>query len=114
MERSSTVDIIDVLVELSPWLWITAVLFFGIGDMITTFVGLYMEWAVEAGPVASWLINQYGIEMLFLLKVVTFLAFYKFWKLIPDPYNIGIPLGLTILGAEVTVWNISILFVSVT
>ena len=90
-------------------LWILAIVFFGIGDLVTTYVGLSLGRAVEVGPVAVIASKQFGIAVLLPLKLLTFGLAYLLWRVTPRPYRIGVPLGLAILGIMVTVWNIVIL-----
>ncbi|MDX1745335.1 MAG: DUF5658 family protein [Halobacteriales archaeon] len=105
---------IDVLIRWTPWLWVAAILFFGLGDILTTVVGLSMNWAVEAGPLAATLIDSYGLTIVLALKAGAFALFYVVWRIVPSPYAVGVPLGLTVLGFEVTFWNMIVLFAAVT
>lgn len=114
MATTSSSGSIDVLIEWTPWLWVTAIVFFGLGDLITTIVGLSMNWAVEAGPLAATLIDQFGLLVILVLKTGAFVFFYGVWRLTPSPYAVGVPLGLTVLGAEVTFWNTLVVVYAVT
>lgn len=105
---------LDVLIRWTPWLWLAAIVFFGLGDILTTVVGLWMNWAVEAGPLAASLIDQHGLAVVLVLKAAAFALFYAVWRVTPSPYAVGVPLGLTVLGFEVTFWNMIVLFAAVT
>jgi hypothetical protein len=86
-------------------LWAFAVGFYGVGDLLTTVVGVSSGRAVEAGPVAAELVGLYGLGAVFPLKVGSLLAFYVLWRLVPDPHAAGVPLGLVLTGAVLTGWN---------
>lgn len=100
----------DRLAARSPHLWALTIAFFGIGDVLTTLVGLPLARVVEAGPVAGPLMSLYGTtEVMLLLKTGTVGVCYLFWRVTPAPYNIGIPLGLASLGVLVTTWNLAVI-----
>lgn len=90
-------------------LWIVGILFFGVGDLVTTSVGIGVAGVVEGNPVAEPLIRQYGVGALAGLKALTFAGCYLVWRLTVRPYNTGIPLGLAVLGVSVTAWNLFVL-----
>ena len=89
-------------------LWFVAVLLFGAGDALTTAIGLSMG-AVELHPFFGDLIEEYVLLVIIPLKIATFCLCYVLWALVPWPFRIGVPIGLTILGTIVTVWNIYII-----
>lgn len=94
------------LVRISPpWLWLGAVLFFGVGDVVTTAVGLSVPGVVEADPIARPLLREFGLAALLALKAAAFGACYLGWAIVPRPYCRGVPLGLAGLGLVVTAWN---------
>lgn len=90
-------------------LWILAVAFFGVGDVVTTVVGLTAGHLVEVGPIAAPVIDQYGLGALVVLKVAAFGFCYLIWRGTPSPSSVGVPLGLATFGVLVTVWNASLL-----
>lgn len=93
----------------APLLWGLAVGFYCVGDLLTTVVGLTSGRAVEAGPVASVLVDQHGLVAVFPLKLGSLLFFYLLWRVVPRPHAVGIPLGLAALGTLLTVWNTLVL-----
>lgn len=93
--------------------WIVAVLFFGIGDLATTGIGLGFDGITEVGPLAAPLIAQYGFAALVVLKLAVFTGCYVCWRYMPRPQSVGIPLGLALLGVWVTGWNIQIVLFAV-
>lgn len=95
----------DRLVALTPWLWGLAILTYGLTDIFTTYLGLATGVAVEASPVASAVFGDDQFAFIYLAKFSIFGLFYLLWRETPRPYNVGIPLGLGILGAFITIWN---------
>ena len=86
-------------------LWVIAVLFFGIGDVVTTVIGLKTAGVVEVHPIAAALFERSILASMVVLKSAAFGSCYVLWKLTPDPYSVGVPLGLIVLGVCVTLWN---------
>ncbi len=93
------------LQRLQPTLWLLAVASFGVGDLVTTAVGLRLSGVVEAGPLVGPLIDRYGVGSLFVLKLLTIAVSYGVWRVLPTTSRVGIPLGLAVLGIVVTGWN---------
>lgn len=109
-ERGESVPAaIAVLIDNEPFLWSCAIVFFGVGDLVTTTVGLRMKYFVEVGPIVAPLIRDYGIVAMIGLKGFVFVVCYGMWRLVPCPHNVGAPLGLAVLGALLTGWNTTLL-----
>ncbi|RLM90795.1 hypothetical protein D3D02_03260 [Halobellus sp. Atlit-38R] len=100
---------IELLESLTPLWWQGAIVFFLLGDSLTTFVGYQMHTVVEASPVAAWFISTYGILLLVPVKVAVVCGFYGLYRVTPRPHDIGVPLGLCALGFVVTVWNSAVI-----
>lgn len=90
-------------------LWLLAALGFGVGDVVTTSVGLGTAGVVEANPLLLASLQPLDLVTMVALKVAVFAGCYLFWKRIPDPYAIGVPLGLALSGGLVTAWNVHVL-----
>lgn len=90
-------------------LWVIAVLFFGLGDVVTTSVGLEMVGVVEANPVAAALVERSGVGAIIVQKGAVIGGGYALWVHTPRPYRLGVPLGLALLGVLVTTWNFHVL-----
>lgn len=90
-------------------LWIAGILCFGVGDLLTTVAGLQVAGVIEGNAVPALLVERYGVGALFGLKLIGLGACYVLWRVSPRPYNLGIPLGLALLGAVVTLWNVRVL-----
>jgi len=104
---------IEILEEHTLLWWYGAIAFFLVGDLVTTFVGLQQGTIVEASPVAAYLINAYGLVLIVPLKLLVVCGFYVIYRIVPDPHNLGIPLGLCALGFVVTVWNGAVIVAAV-
>jgi len=89
----------------TPLLWAGAVLSYVGGDLVTTVVGLRYTALVEVGPLATVLLAESGFEALVGLKLGLVGLLVVVWKLVPRPVSVGIPLGLTIVGSTITLWN---------
>lgn len=102
-----------ISVDSDRFLWITAVAFFGVGDFVTTAVGLQFDRITEVGPVAAFLYYEFGLLPILGLKLAAFAACYCIWRLFPRPYNIGAPLAFAIVGFFATAWNLAVITVVV-
>lgn len=91
--------------------WVAAILMFGVGDVVTTLVGISAFGAVEASPVAGPVVETIGLWTLVPLKAATLVAFYGLFTYAPTDYREGVPLGLTLLGSAAVGWN-SVLLVA--
>lgn len=93
----------------TAYLWLGAVLFFVVGDVVTTSVGLGLDPIVELGPVVGPLIARYGLAVMIALKVGVVGLCYGLYCCVPRPHDVGVPLGLALLGLVVTGWNLALL-----
>jgi hypothetical protein len=98
-----------VLRRRSTSLWLSAVLFYGFGDTVTTLIGLNTVHVEETSPIVSRFVEYGGIGGLFAVKFLTLAAFYLAWRYLPFPGRVGIPVALSLVGIVVTVWNLLML-----
>lgn len=98
----------DAFGTLEARLWLGAILFFGVGDVVTTSVGLSAPGVREVGLLRS-VITRHGVVAVVTLKLLTFAACYLLWRAAPQPHAVGVPLGLVVLGIPVTGWNVAVL-----
>ena len=89
----------------TPRLWLAAVATFGVGDLLTTGVGLSHPRIVEAGPVPELFPRQHGLPGLVGLKVLVFGTLFALWTRLPEPHRVGVPLAIALVGVVVVVWN---------
>ena len=94
---------------MESWLWVVAVVFYGVGDSVTTYVGLNSSDVAEAGPVAVHLLDGGGIGALVVLKLALFVTCFGVWRVARTPGRIAIPLALAVTGLLVTTWNAAVI-----
>lgn len=92
-----------------PLLWGAVVLFFGVGDVVTTGAGLASGVAAEAGPVVARAIAHLGLPGMVLLKAAVIGIAYLAWRLLPEPEAATVPLAFATVGVAVTAWNLQLL-----
>lgn len=97
------------LLEPPSRMWLFAVIFFGIGDLVTTAIGLTVGSSAEANPLVAMLVHRYGVVVLLPLKATLLGAIYAVWRWFPIPYPAVVPFALALLGVVVTVWNTGVL-----
>jgi hypothetical protein len=90
-------------------LWGLAVCFFGVGDLVTTGIGLRTGQVVEVGPVAGPLVRALGFPGMVVLKLLFLAGCFIAWRRVPDPDRVGIPLALAVMGVLITAWNLWVL-----
>lgn len=105
-------DVVDILRSFTPELWLTAFVFFVVGDLVTTAVGLFNGGVAEVGPVVAPIMAEHGLLIMVPLKALAIGICYAVWRLVPAPHAVGVPLGLATLGVLVTGWNFGVLVVS--
>lgn len=101
--------VITALIDREHYLWWSAIVFFGIGDLLTTGVGLQFDQLIEVGPLTAPVIKRYGLAAMIALKALAFACCAAVWWFTPRPYNVGVALGLAVFGVIVTIWNLSLL-----
>lgn len=80
---------------------------FVVGDLVTTFIGLYYypSKIIEGNAIPAMIINEFGLWTLIPIKIAIFGMFYILYRWTPAPHRIGVPIGLTTIGVVVTAWN---------
>jgi len=109
--RTSRASFLDSLgrITIDDSLWIAAIALFGVGDLVTTVYFIVEFGAVESHPiVAAGLEAAGGLWILAPWKGAAIAVFYGMYRITPDSMAIGVPLGLALLGAVLTVWNVII------
>ncbi|XVH32929.1 DUF5658 family protein [Haloferacaceae archaeon DSL9] len=97
--------------ELSPaeiqW-WVAALLFYGVGDYVTTVVAVRVDGIVEANPVVTLLLSERPSPLGFAaLKLAALsICFFGFYSISGTALAIFIPITIALLGAVVTVSNL--------
>jgi hypothetical protein len=96
----------DVFEKSDEMLWVSAVLLYGVGDTATTFWGLSVDGIGEAGPVAAFFFDTYGLYSFLGVKLAVFAVFYAVWLAVHTPARTAVPLALVVVGGVVTSWNL--------
>lgn len=89
-------------------LWPVAVLGFGVGDIVTTVVGLQLVGVVELNPLVIGLLRVSALGTMVGLKLLVLCGGYLLWRRLPRTSAVGVPLGLAVLGVVVTAWNLHV------
>lgn len=92
--------------------WIAAVLTFGLLDVLLTAVAVGSGLAVEQHPLVNEAIRRYSLAVLPLWKAATLGIFYAIYRATPRSYQVGVPLGLALLGSTVAAWNAIVILIS--
>lgn len=103
----------DRIEEVRTKLWGAVFVFFCVGDLATTHVGLSIPGIVEAGPVVAPLLREHGLVAMIGLKGATVGVAYGVARVAPHPQALGVPLGLALVGVCVTAWNLVVLGLTV-
>lgn len=90
-------------------MWVIAICFFGLGDALTTGIGLGLTGVFEANPLLRPLGRDAALLAMAGTKTAILAGSYLVWTRTADPYRTGIPLGLAALGVAVTSWNLQVL-----
>lgn len=88
---------------------VAAVLLYGVGDVATTAVGLAVPGIVEANPTARPVLVAHGVPGLIAFKAVVMGCFFAVASALPARHRVAVPLGLVLVGAAVTAWNLLII-----
>lgn len=106
---SGSPGVVATAVDNQSALWAVAVLFYGLGDGVTTLLGLQGDGASEAGPVALYAIEYGGVPGFLAVKFSFIGVCFGVWYLVDTPGRVAIPLALAVVGVAVTAWNLFVL-----
>jgi uncharacterized membrane protein len=90
-------------------LWLIAGLCFGVGDVVSTSIGLGLAGVGELHPIAAHLFQYSHFGAMIVLKGVVLAVCYALWRWTPRPHCLGVPLGLITVGVFATAWNLHLL-----
>ena len=92
-------------------LWSTAVATFGVGDVVTTSIGVHQFGLPELNPLYVALFDLAGVvPSLLVSKALGFLALYALY-LRMDSHSWLIPAGVTFMGLLISSLNLAALFI---
>lgn len=106
---SGNTGVVASAIDNQSMLWVLAVVLYGVGDSVTTLVGLESDGVTESGPVALYALGQGGIPGFLLLKVGFIGLCFLVWWVVRTPGRVAIPLALIVVGAVVTGWNLVVI-----
>ncbi|KAB1192742.1 hypothetical protein GJR96_04510 [Haloferax sp. MBLA0076] len=99
------------MASLDAILWGAAALAYGLGDYVTTIVGVRMAGVQEGNPLVRFISGgdpgPGSFAVLKLVSVALFVAAY--WTLSPTTARLAVPTALTLLGTVVTARNVQII-----
>lgn len=91
--------------ELTPGLWLLAVLFFGVGDVVTTAATGLGPAVVEGNPAVAAVLAGDGLAGFVLVKVAVLLGAAVLWHFLEEPHDVAVPLALAVVGVGLTTYN---------
>ncbi|WP_410765987.1 DUF5658 family protein [Haloferax sp. DFSO60] len=99
------------MASLDTMLWGAAVLTYGVGDYLTTVVGVKMAGIQEGNPIVRLLSGgDPGPASFAVLKLISVgLFFAVYWLVKPAFARVAVPLALTLLGIVVTGKNLHVI-----
>jgi len=102
-------DTFDGFIELTDWLWVLSIGFFGVGDLVTTSLTVFSVVLVEGNPAVNTVMGSWGFGGFVALKLVVLGAGYAVWRALGTPLNVGVPLAFSVIGVGLTTWNLVII-----
>ena len=99
----NTATISERHLHVEAWV-VAAIALFVVGDSVTTAIALEMG-ASEQHPVARAVLSMGGTAGMVVYKCAITAIFIGLSKTVPASWRVGVPIGLSILGAALTVWN---------
>lgn len=99
--------------DLTSEIWVVVLVAFGAFDVALTAAAVGTGVAAEAHPLVREGIRQFGLVVLPVWKAVLLVGFYLLYRATPRPYDVGVPLGLAIVGVAVGVWNVAVVVLSI-
>ncbi|POG56862.1 DUF5658 family protein [Haloferax marisrubri] len=99
------------MASLDAILWGSAALAYGLGDYVTTVLGVRMAGVQEGNPIVRLVSGgDPGPGSFAVLKLVSVALFFAaYWMLRPASARLAVPISLTLLGAVVTARNVRII-----
>ena len=95
------------------WAWVFVLLFFVLGDVVTTSVGLSMTGIAERNVVLRPVVESFGVAGMLLVKGSVVGAGYLVARVLPRHQSVAVPVGFLLVGVTVTGWNLMVIGSSV-
>ena len=109
MNDSPVVDAVNGFVEMTPWLWWLSVVFFVVGDLLTTATATVTTALAEGSPTMGVVMANFGLVGFIVIKLAVLALGYATWRVVGHPHNVGVPLALSVLGIGFTTWNLVVI-----
>jgi uncharacterized membrane protein len=90
-------------------IWYVAFLTWGVGDIVTTHIGLQEQGIVESNPIAEAIYDAAGTPGMMIVKLLLLLIALEIYRVHPDDYRKGIPIGFALLGIVIVINNVLVL-----
>lgn len=93
--------------SVEPFLWAVVIVFWGVGDTMTTYVAVTRYDGVERNPLPRRAFDAFGVWSMFPLKILGLSVIYVSWLALEGHTTLRLAaLGIvSVLGVAVTVWN---------
>jgi uncharacterized membrane protein len=93
--------------SVEPFLWALVIVFWGIGDTMTTYVAVTRYGGVEKNPVPRRAFDAFGVWSMFPLKILGLVVIYVSWRALEGELLLRVAAlaVVSVLGVAVTVWN---------
>ena len=93
--------------SVEPFLWALVIVFWGLGDTMTTYVAVTRYDGVEKNPLPRRAFDAFGVWSMFPLKILGLSVIYVSWLALEGHTKLRlVALGVvSVLGVAVTVWN---------
>ena len=90
-----------------PFLWALVIVFWGVGDTMTTYVAVTRYDGVEKNPLPRRAFDAFGVWSMFPLKLLGLSVIYLSWSTLDENPTLRIAAlaVVSVLGVAVTVWN---------
>lgn len=89
----------------SDAMWYTSLATFGVGDVVTTYIGMKQRGVEEGHPLLDAVIEDSGVAGMVGMKAMAFALAGAAYSQVSEDHRIGIPIGLTLLGSYATIHN---------
>lgn len=92
--------------------WALAAAFFGVGDVVTTTLGLVAFGVVEGNPTAAMVLDHAGLFGMVAAKVVVVAILFGIYAVSPRDIRFAVPVTLATVGTVIVGWNIAVIAVA--
>ena len=92
--------------SIRQWSWVLVLIFFVLGDVVTTSVGVSMHGIVEGNGFLLPVVESFGVLGMVLVKAAVVGGGYLVARVLPRHQSVAVPLGLLLVGVVVTGWNL--------